>query len=761
MKRTLLFLFILLIASLGYAQSVTLSGQVTDQLTGLPIANHQVYLSADSSSGLMYWATVSTDAMGYYSDNVSVPANTAVDFYIYTRDCRNNYHSLQPQLLANGTTTGLPANFTICDSLAPGSCNAIFSVTNVTGSQATLNALASTGSSSLAYGWDFGDGVVWNPSLSYGSVAHNYSSPGTYVVCLTIVDSSSCTSTYCDSVVVGNSSACQSFYTYNPSSLVANRVFFYGSPTPNFGNTYAWDMGDGNTFTTRNVVHNYTNAGTYNVCLSISNSNGCTDTYCDTIYISSGAGPCVADFSITPDSNNTSGFIFTNVSTYNNTPAQAYWTFGDGATSQSFRSTSHSYSNSGTYNVCLYIVSGSCRDTLCQTVTVTSGNPLTCSAGFTFSPDTTNANHIYFSSTSTSSGGNPTYSWDFGDGFTRTGTNPGHTYSQPGTYTVCHIISVGNCADTLCQTVVASGPPRPVWIGGQISTGINPAQAGTVYLIEYDATTQLLTAVDSAIIDSLGYYYFQALPGETVTVKAALSSIDPNYANYLPTYYGDSLFWSNADFFMVPSTFTYIYDINMISGNNPGGPGFVGGNVQQGANKTEGDPVADVAVLLLDANMSPVAYTYSDANGEYAFNDLAYGTYFIHTEIINLPTTPLEVTISASNPSVTAAIIEVNSTHIDGFISTAIDFELFNKTGRVIPNPTSGLSVLQFELVKAANITTQIMDLSGKTHWTQSQQLAVGEHSLQLDLHDLPAGIYLVKAENEKGKAFYTKLIKK
>jgi PKD repeat protein len=473
MKKLTLLMLGMLVLSLSFAQSVTLSGQVTDQLTGLPIPNHTVYLSADSSSGVLYWATVTTDAQGNYSDVAQVPANTAVDFFIYTYDCIGNWHSQTPQLAANGTTTGLPANFSICDSLTTGSCSASFVVSNVTGTQATFNASASTGSGSLAYGWDFGDGTTWNPSTGAVQVAHRYNAPGTYVVCLTITDSSSCTSTYCDSVVISGSSGCQSFFTHNASSAVGNRVFFYGSPTPSFGNSFSWDFGDGNTDNTRNPIHHYQNAGTYIVCLTISNSNGCTDTYCDSVYVRAGAGPCDANFSITPDSSMANRFYFTNTSTYNGTPATAYWTFGDGNTSRGFSSTSHTYTAAGTYTVCLYIVSGNCTDSMCQTVVVTSAPPATCSAGFTFTPDSTNGNRIYFQSTSTSSVSNPTYFWSFGDGNTRSGTswsfqNPTHTYANPGTYNVCHIIIAGNCSDTVCQTITTTGPSQPVYIGGRL-----------------------------------------------------------------------------------------------------------------------------------------------------------------------------------------------------------------------------------------------------------------------------------------------------
>jgi PKD repeat protein len=49
--------------------------------------------------------------------------------------------------------------------------------------------------------------------------------------------------------------------------------------------TYAWDFDDGNTSTDENPSNTYTTAGTYNVCLTITDSCG-TDTFCEDVVVS-------------------------------------------------------------------------------------------------------------------------------------------------------------------------------------------------------------------------------------------------------------------------------------------------------------------------------------------------------------------------------------------------------------------------------------------------------------------------------------------
>jgi PKD repeat protein len=47
--------------------------------------------------------------------------------------------------------------------------------------------------------------------------------------------------------------------------------------------------------------------------------------------------------------------------------------------------------------------------------------------------------------------------WDFGDGATATGTNPGHTYADSGTYTIC-VTSYTSCGDDVnCQDIHVTG----------------------------------------------------------------------------------------------------------------------------------------------------------------------------------------------------------------------------------------------------------------------------------------------------------------
>jgi len=129
------------------------------------------------------------------------------------------------------------------------------------------------------------------------------------------------------------------------------------------------------------------------------------------------------------------------------------WYFGDGNDDTAPNPT-NIYPGSGTYTACLVATSVCGSDSVCQPVVVTCPGP---SSTFLFS--TLNYPTIAFNSTSTSSYGNLTYLWDFGDGTTSTQANINHDFI-PGVYTVCLVVYDSCSSDTFCQTITQPCDPN-------------------------------------------------------------------------------------------------------------------------------------------------------------------------------------------------------------------------------------------------------------------------------------------------------------
>jgi len=241
------------------------------------------YSYTDNGSGLFTF----TDASG-------MPATT--DFYWDFGDGNSGYGTPVTNQYAVDGAYGICLTIidsvamcsdTYCDSIwvtgtgGSSSCTADFT-SSVSGNTASFTN-NSTSSGSLSYAWDFGDG---NTS-SAANPTYTYANAGTYVVCLLVWDGQGCTDTLCDPITIAGGPSCQAnFWWFQDSSQTANPVLYaVDMSTPSSGLSYTWDFGDGNSSTAQYPTHTYAQVGAYNLCLTIDDGFGCTDTYCDSIYV--------------------------------------------------------------------------------------------------------------------------------------------------------------------------------------------------------------------------------------------------------------------------------------------------------------------------------------------------------------------------------------------------------------------------------------------------------------------------------------------
>ena len=355
--------------------------------------------------------------------------------------------------------------------------------------------LAPTDSSS----WAFGDGTNSNAA----NPVHTYTHGGTYQVCLIVKkypwpNSTPCIKYICKTVVVQEPCNIVANFTWHADSLNAQHIYFTNTSTGiNTADTIRWTFGDGTSSSLFSPDHTYAQPGTYTVCLRIARmrpagSQPCVSEICKTVVVTSNCNFTPA-WSWQLSTSNPLQVNFTNLTPAPSASASAIWFFGDGTSANTWNAT-HVYTHSGRYYVCLRVeLSPNCVRYKCDSITVPE--PCNIVANFIWHPDTLNAQHIFFTNTSTGINTADTIRWTFGDGTSSTIFSPDHTYSQPGTYTVCLRIArmrpAGSqpCVSEICKTVVVTSNCNftPAW-SWQLSA-TNPLQVNFTNLTPAPSAT--------------------------------------------------------------------------------------------------------------------------------------------------------------------------------------------------------------------------------------------------------------------------------
>ena len=291
------------------------------------------------------------------------------------------------------------------------------------------------------YNWDFGDMTLsteQNPT-------HTYAAAGTYLVCLVIETENGCVASDCFNIEVeaAVNTDCVAFWNFNPNNLAVQ--FMDLSEMSNIV-SWSWDFGDSNTSTEQNPLHIFATSGVYNVCLSIETADGCTDMSCFAFEVTE----CFAYWNYEDDGLSVS---FENLSSAD--AISFAWNFGDGETS-SEENPSHTFAESGDYEVCLIIetANGCTSDADCFTITVEGNSYGFCYAYWQYNDDGLGVQFGNYSWASNITN----ISWNFGDGNNSTAYNPYHEYAETGEYEVCLTIeTTTGCTDTACEWIYVEG----------------------------------------------------------------------------------------------------------------------------------------------------------------------------------------------------------------------------------------------------------------------------------------------------------------
>jgi len=235
-------------------------------------------------------------------------------------------------------------------------------------------------------------------------------------------------------------------FTVTPSAPAQLETATFDASDPTLDSklvSYLWDFGDGSSGSGRTTSHQYRDAGTFSVTLTVTDQAGLTGSRSKSVTVGASANP-TADFVFSPASPGIGEEIVFNASASSATPPRQIvsyeWQFGTDRSGTGMIVTKK-YDTPGTYNVTLTVTDDAGnKGTATQSVTVGTSSPGGLTAAFTFSPGSPLAGSAVNFNASTSTSADPiaTYQWDFGDGATTTKSVPtvSHTFTSAGDYVV-------------------------------------------------------------------------------------------------------------------------------------------------------------------------------------------------------------------------------------------------------------------------------------------------------------------------------------
>lgn len=284
-----------------------------------------------------------------------------------------------------------------------------------------------------------------------------------------------------------------------------------------------------------------------------------------------------------------------------------------------------------------------------------------------------------------------------------------------------------------------AAPLHPDTLAGTAFTGDSILKAGTAILFQKGYRKAL-----RAIALKEGRFVFPNLPAADYTVYVIPDKM--LNSNYLPTFYINKLAYKNADYFTLQDGLNEIA-VNLRKFEKRPGKGKIYGNVYFETSNlkdsvlnyygeknylytTDNNLAVNLPVILFNAAGTPIAWTMSDNEGNYVFEDIALDTYRIVTETAETGAEST-VALSTENAIVGADMVLKVQSEVDALDAPAASaFKMY-------PNPVSDKLYIQTASSDVARIYNSLGQMM------LEQNLLAGKN--QLDVQQLNKGLYIVK----------------
>jgi hypothetical protein len=271
-----------------------------------------------------------------------------------------------------------------------------------------------------------------------------------------------------------------------------------------------------------------------------------------------------------------------------------------------------------------------------------------------------------------------------------------------------------------------------------------PVTSGAVELYEYGLNAGGSMMVASTTVNAQGQYSFTNQPNGQYLVRAIPDTAAyPNTAN---SYHQSTYYWTYADVLGAICDTTLIADIQLVGHNDLAGPGYLSGYLGDlGIVRSSGpgDPWVGEGIILESwPGGELVSYTWTDANGNYAFANVPFGTYRLLVDHPGLPMLAYYViTVDAGSLSHTGLDYGALPEGISTYFATGIT-ETASRPLLLSPNPATEDVVFIDGLADGAQ-DVQVVDAAGRMVLATRVNATGGR--VQLDVSRLSTGAYGVR----------------
>jgi len=228
-----------------------------------------------------------------------------------------------------------------------------------------IDATATNTTANATYYWNFGNGSV--DSTSGPSLNYSYNSNGVYNLTLTVVDDNGCDSTISKNIYIVKPEA--NFGTTILNSGCGNLQVAFTDSSSGFVTQALWSFGNGAVSSQLNPTYTYTQPGTYDVSMIVTNSGGCKDTLLieDLITVEGATGT----FSFSPDSGCNPLTVTFEASSLN--ADNFYWDLGNGTVIEGNDTITYTYTHAGLFTPILVLSSTMSNGNQCLLPATTTG----------------------------------------------------------------------------------------------------------------------------------------------------------------------------------------------------------------------------------------------------------------------------------------------------------------------------------------------------------------------------------------------------